>query len=70
MAEGYVYLVQNTKIWASDVFKVGKTSDWQTRQRAYGNIPALILFKVSNACCLEKKIVAAFCEKFEVVQGK
>lgn len=70
MTEGYVYLVQNTKIWASDVFKVGKTSDWQARQRAYGNIPAIILFKVSECSSLERKIIAEFSAKFDLVQGK
>lgn len=68
---GVIYLVRDDKFWKENIFKVGKTSNWEKRRNSYGkDIRVLEIFESQDINTDEREMIKAFSDKFEKARGE
>ncbi|AGV01758.1 hypothetical protein C8_409 [Cannes 8 virus] len=64
-----VYLVRDDRLWDEGIYKVGRSSNWEQRQKSYGGARVLRVENVSNSANTEKKLISKFRENFAIAKG-
>lgn len=70
MDEGIIYLLRDDAIWKKGVYKVGKSSNWDSRKNSYGEVRVLAMFETKFISQSEKLVIESFQEKYPIAKGR
>lgn len=67
---GIIYLLRDDLIWKEGVYKIGRSSNWNSRKASYGDVRVLSMFETKCISLVEKYLITLFTKKWKVAKGK